>query len=221
MSMSWQRPSFHRISLFYTICCLSFFLFWRLHICYLILCFSRNFPETVVPLLESLSYSSIFIYILTNILRACFFHIILEILNLFRIFSKLLHTDTNSSGFFLLENDIEIGFTIIDLKYILCMDEITIKFCDKSNGKKLRRILFMERYETKHSLGELKGDLLLLPLPRFKSIYYTLVIMDLCKALPGAFPQVVATAVRALFEKIAELDMECRTRLILWFSHHL
>lgn len=65
------------------------------------------------------------------------------------------------------------------------------------------------------------SQLLLLPLPQFKSIYYTLVIMDLCKALPGAFPQVVATAVRALFEKIAELDMECRTRLILWFSHHL
>ncbi|KAL2929091.1 Nuclear cap-binding protein subunit 1 [Bienertia sinuspersici] len=61
----------------------------------------------------------------------------------------------------------------------------------------------------------------LLPQPRFKPTYYALVIMDLCKALPGAFPAVVAGAVRALFDKIAELDMECRTRLILWFSHHL
>ncbi|KAL5983841.1 Nucleic acid dioxygenase ALKBH1 [Asimina triloba] len=41
------------------------------------------------------------------------------------------------------------------------------------------------------------------------------------EALPGAFPAVVAGAVRSLFEKIADLDMECRTRLILWFSHHL
>ncbi|KAJ6670767.1 CAP BINDING PROTEIN [Salix viminalis] len=65
------------------------------------------------------------------------------------------------------------------------------------------------------------SQLLLLPLPPFKPIYYTLVIMDLCKALPGAFPGVVAGAVRALFEKIADLDMECQTRLILWFSHHL
>ncbi|GMH26023.1 hypothetical protein Nepgr_027866 [Nepenthes gracilis] len=65
------------------------------------------------------------------------------------------------------------------------------------------------------------SQLLLLPQPRFKPVYYTLIIMDLCKALPGAFPAVVAGAVRALFEKIAELDMECRTRLILWFSHHL
>ncbi|XP_021723617.1 nuclear cap-binding protein subunit 1-like [Chenopodium quinoa] len=65
------------------------------------------------------------------------------------------------------------------------------------------------------------SQLLLLPQPRFKPIYYALVIMDLCKALPGAFPAVVAGAVRALFDKIAELDMECRTRLILWFSHHL
>ncbi|KAL5565830.1 hypothetical protein UlMin_028994 [Ulmus minor] len=65
------------------------------------------------------------------------------------------------------------------------------------------------------------SQLLMLPEPPFKPIYYTLVIIDLCKALPGAFPGVVAGAVRALFEKIADLDMECRTRLILWFSHHL
>ncbi|XP_073297270.1 nuclear cap-binding protein subunit 1-like isoform X1 [Primulina huaijiensis] len=65
------------------------------------------------------------------------------------------------------------------------------------------------------------SQILLLPQPPFKPIYYTLVIMDLCKALPGAFPSVVAGAVRALFDKIADLDMECRTRLILWFSHHL
>ncbi|KAK4763581.1 hypothetical protein SAY87_013019 [Trapa incisa] len=65
------------------------------------------------------------------------------------------------------------------------------------------------------------SQLLLLPQPPFKPMYYTLVIIDLCKALPGAFPAVVAGAVRALFERIADLDMECRTRLILWFSHHL
>ncbi|KAH9741533.1 nuclear cap-binding protein subunit 1 [Citrus sinensis] len=41
------------------------------------------------------------------------------------------------------------------------------------------------------------------------------------QALPGAFPAVVAGAVRALFDKIADLDMECRIRFILWFSHHL
>lgn len=65
------------------------------------------------------------------------------------------------------------------------------------------------------------SQLLLLPQPPFRPIYYTLVIIDLCKALPGAFPAVIAGAVRALFDKITDLDMECRTRLILWFSHHL
>lgn len=65
------------------------------------------------------------------------------------------------------------------------------------------------------------SQLLLLPQPPFKPIYYTLVIIDLCKSLPGAFPAVVAGAVRALFDRINEMDMECRTRLILWFSHHL
>nr|ACN43588.1 nuclear cap-binding protein [Solanum tuberosum] len=65
------------------------------------------------------------------------------------------------------------------------------------------------------------SQLLLLPQPPFRPIYYTLVIIDLCKALPGAFPAVIAGAVRALFDKITDLDMECRTRLILWSSHHL
>ncbi|KAH7844207.1 hypothetical protein Vadar_025482 [Vaccinium darrowii] len=65
------------------------------------------------------------------------------------------------------------------------------------------------------------SQLLFLPHPPFKPIYYTLVIIDLCKSLPGAFPAVVAGAVRALFDRIDDLDMECRTRLILWFSHHL
>ncbi|XP_042380485.1 nuclear cap-binding protein subunit 1-like [Zingiber officinale] len=65
------------------------------------------------------------------------------------------------------------------------------------------------------------SQLMFLPQPPFRPIYYTLVIIDLCKALPGAFPAVVAGAVRALFDRIADLDMECRTRLILWFSHHL
>lgn len=65
------------------------------------------------------------------------------------------------------------------------------------------------------------SQLLLLPHPPFKPMYYTLVIIDLCKALPGAFPGVVAGAVRALFNKMAYMDMECRTRLIFWFSQHL
>ncbi|EPS74204.1 hypothetical protein M569_00545, partial [Genlisea aurea] len=65
------------------------------------------------------------------------------------------------------------------------------------------------------------SQILMLPEPPFKPLYYTLVIMDLCKALPGAFPSVVAGAVRSLFDKIEYLDMECRNRLILWFSHHL
>uniref|UniRef100_A0A0D9VTY5 Nuclear cap-binding protein subunit 1 n=1 Tax=Leersia perrieri TaxID=77586 RepID=A0A0D9VTY5_9ORYZ len=65
------------------------------------------------------------------------------------------------------------------------------------------------------------SQLLLLPSPPFRPIYYTLVIIDLCKALPAAFPSVVIGAVHALFDRISNMDMECRTRLILWFSHHL
>ncbi|CAN1264002.1 Nuclear cap-binding protein subunit 1 [Linum perenne] len=43
------------------------------------------------------------------------------------------------------------------------------------------------------------AQLLLLPQPPCNPLYNTLVIMNLCKALPGAFPAVVAGAVRALF----------------------
>lgn len=65
------------------------------------------------------------------------------------------------------------------------------------------------------------SQLLLLPKPPFRLIYYTVVMVDLCKALPGAFPAVVAGAVRALFNRVAEMDVECRTRLVQWLSHHL
>ncbi|XP_048570769.1 nuclear cap-binding protein subunit 1 isoform X2 [Triticum urartu] len=41
------------------------------------------------------------------------------------------------------------------------------------------------------------------------------------QALPAAFPSVVVAAVHALFDRISNMDTECRTRLILWFSHHL
>lgn len=65
------------------------------------------------------------------------------------------------------------------------------------------------------------SQLLLPPKPPFRLIYYTVVMVDLCKALPGAFPAVVAGAVRALFQRVAEMDVECRTRLVQWLSHHL
>lgn len=65
------------------------------------------------------------------------------------------------------------------------------------------------------------SQLLLLPKPPFRLIYYTVVMVDLCKALPGAFPAVVAGAVRALFKRVSEMDVECRTRLVQWLSHHL
>jgi nuclear cap-binding protein subunit 1 len=65
------------------------------------------------------------------------------------------------------------------------------------------------------------SQLLLLPKPPFQPIYYTVVMVDLCKALPGAFPAVVAGAVRALFSRVVLMDVECRTRLVQWLSHHL
>jgi nuclear cap-binding protein subunit 1 len=92
--------------------------------------------------------------------------------------------------------------------------------CRKECASYMANLPVTFRYE--YLMAEtLFSQILLLPQPPFKTLYYTLVIMDLCKALPGAFPAVVAGAVRALFEKISDLDMESRTRLILWFSHHL
>ncbi|KAI3967263.1 hypothetical protein MKW92_027666 [Papaver armeniacum] len=81
-------------------------------------------------------------------------------------------------------------------------------------------LVYMSPFRYEYLMAEtIFSQLLLLPEPPFKPMYYTLVIIDLCSS--RAFPAVVAGAVRALFERIADLDMECRMRLILWFSHHL
>eukprot|EP01018_Ginkgo_biloba_P038789 Gb_40301 [translate_table: standard] len=65
------------------------------------------------------------------------------------------------------------------------------------------------------------SQVFLLPKPPFKIIYYTTLMTDLCNALPRAFPAVIVEAVRALFDRIDDLDIECRNRLVLWLSHHL
>jgi hypothetical protein len=49
----------------------------------------------------------------------------------------------------------------------------------------------------------------------------SLTILKCLQALPAAFPSVVVAAVHSLFDRISNMDTECRTRLILWFSHHL
>ncbi|KAK9084179.1 hypothetical protein Scep_030650 [Stephania cephalantha] len=105
-------------------------------------------------------------------------------------------------------------------KLVVLVEFIGVLF--KSFGKDLKDLESTQSIALNQAQWKsLNPLILLLPQPPFKPMYYTLVIIDLCKALPGAFPAVVAGAVRALFEKIADLDMECRTRLVLWFSHHL
>ncbi|CAL5402505.1 unnamed protein product [Camellia sinensis] len=105
-----------------------------------------------------------------------------------------------------------------ELKYPQRICRLNVFPANKTEGSATYRSLCCGRVFAGRAFV-LEWLLLLLPHPLFKPMYYTLVIIDLCKI--GAFPAVVAGAVRALFDKIADLDMECQTRLILWFSHHL
>lgn len=63
--------------------------------------------------------------------------------------------------------------------------------------------------------------MLALPRPPFRLVYYTVVLVDLCKALPAAFPAVVAQAIHALYARLPAMEPEARTRLVHWMAHHL
>ncbi|PRP75768.1 nuclear cap binding protein subunit 1, 80kDa-like, partial [Planoprotostelium fungivorum] len=53
-----------------------------------------------------------------------------------------------------------------------------------------------------------------------KDVYYCILTMELCKLLPD-FPQMLAISIDYLFDKLEDMDTECVSRFIVWFSHHL
>ena len=64
------------------------------------------------------------------------------------------------------------------------------------------------------------GEMLALPNPRHKAVFYHVVIQDLCAAIP-TFPKMMAKVVGAMFAQIARMELETRERLADWMAHHL
>ena len=64
------------------------------------------------------------------------------------------------------------------------------------------------------------GEMLALPNPRHKAVFYHVVIQDLCAAIP-TFPKMMAKVVGAMFAQIARMELEARERLADWMAHHL
>jgi len=65
------------------------------------------------------------------------------------------------------------------------------------------------------------GQMLRLPSPPVKQVYYAALIIELCKAESSNYSQTLKKAVHILFERLHDMDVGLIARLWNWFSHHL
>lgn len=68
-------------------------------------------------------------------------------------------------------------------------------------------------------------EMLRLPRPQEKIVYYSTLLMDLCKGALDKVPSAMGRALKVVFERMdapaGGMDVECIRRLSEWFSHHL
>jgi nuclear cap-binding protein subunit 1 len=65
------------------------------------------------------------------------------------------------------------------------------------------------------------SQLLLLPSPECKLVYYHSVLTEACKLAPAAIAPSLGRAIRFLYRNTPQLDLELTYRFLDWFSHHL
>ncbi|KAL1877606.1 hypothetical protein VTK73DRAFT_8430 [Phialemonium thermophilum] len=65
------------------------------------------------------------------------------------------------------------------------------------------------------------SQLLQLPNPEHKLVYYHSVLTEACKLAPAAIAPSLGRAIRFLYKNIHHLDLELANRFLDWFSHHL
>lgn len=65
------------------------------------------------------------------------------------------------------------------------------------------------------------SQLLTLPAPRFKAVYYHSVLTELCKLVPQAIAPTFGRAIRAIYQNLEHMEAELAYRFWDWFSHHL
>ena len=65
------------------------------------------------------------------------------------------------------------------------------------------------------------SQLLQLPAPEHKLVYYHSVLTEACKIAPAAIAPSLGRAIRWLYQNVDSLDLELVYRFMDWFSHHL
>ncbi|KAL8734476.1 MAG: hypothetical protein Q9166_001375 [cf. Caloplaca sp. 2 TL-2023] len=65
------------------------------------------------------------------------------------------------------------------------------------------------------------SQLLQLPTPEHKLVYYHAVLTESCKIAPAAIAPSLGRAIRYLYRNVDTMDLELEYRFMDWFSHHL
>ena len=65
------------------------------------------------------------------------------------------------------------------------------------------------------------SQLLQLPIPEHKLVYYHSVLTEACKIAPAAIAPSLGRAIRYLYKNVESMDLELVHRFTDWFSHHL
>ncbi|KAL9099908.1 MAG: hypothetical protein Q9163_004650 [Psora crenata] len=65
------------------------------------------------------------------------------------------------------------------------------------------------------------SQLLQLPTPEHKLVYYHSVLTEACKIAPAAVAPSLGRAIRWLYQNVGTMDLELVYRFMDWFSHHL
>lgn len=71
------------------------------------------------------------------------------------------------------------------------------------------------------ALDAIFSQIIKLPNPTHRLVYYHAVITETCKIAPGAIAPSLGRAIRFLFRHIGEMDLELGYRYMDWFAHHL
>lgn len=65
------------------------------------------------------------------------------------------------------------------------------------------------------------SQMLQLPMPDHKLVYYNAMITETCKQAPGAIAPSLGRAIRYLYKNLDTMDVELSYRFLDWFAHHL
>jgi len=65
------------------------------------------------------------------------------------------------------------------------------------------------------------SQMLVLPLPEHKLVFYHSMITETCKIAPAAIAPSLGRAIRFLYRNCDVLDLELNNRFLDWFAHHL